>query len=176
MFDRTVLKTLGMLTATVRHPRTRDEFDIEFYVTEREDPILGIEACRRLDMLRIVEENICAVQEVANTSPRRSLELPQSAAPLISMPNGRITEAVVFARYADLFDGSLGLMESEVHLETDPSVRPVQLPLRRIPVAMRDRVEAELRRRNYRACHRTDAMGVGVTRTYEVVGRSATSD
>jgi len=28
-------------------------------VTERDDPILGIDACRRLDMLRIVEENIC---------------------------------------------------------------------------------------------------------------------
>ena len=30
MFDRTELKTLGMLTATVRHPRTRAEFDVEF--------------------------------------------------------------------------------------------------------------------------------------------------
>ena len=33
MFDRTELKTLGMLS-TVRHPRTRVEFDVEFHVTE----------------------------------------------------------------------------------------------------------------------------------------------
>jgi len=146
MFDRTELKTLGMLTATVRHPRTRAEFDVEFYVTAREDPILGIDACRRLDMLRIVEENICAVQEVVGTSPRRSIEPPPLAAPRMAMPNGRITEAAVFARYADLFDGSLGHLEGDVHLEIDSTVPPVQLPLRRIPIAMRDRVEAELRK------------------------------
>jgi hypothetical protein len=38
MFDRQELKTVGMLTATVKHPRTHTEFDAEFYVTEREDP------------------------------------------------------------------------------------------------------------------------------------------
>ena len=145
MFDRTELKTLGMLTATVRHPRTRDEFDVDFYVTEREDPILGIDACRRLDMLRIVEENICAVHDVIVTSTSHSIE-PSRAEPQTTMPKGRLTEAAVFARYADLFDGSLGLLDGEVHLEVDPSVVPVQMPLRRLPVATRDRVEAELRK------------------------------
>ena len=55
MFDQTELRTLGMIKATVCHPRTKAKLDVEFYVTEREDPILGVEACRRLDMLRIVE-------------------------------------------------------------------------------------------------------------------------
>ena len=36
---------------------------VEFYVTESGEPILGIDACRLLDigLLRIVEENICEV-------------------------------------------------------------------------------------------------------------------
>lgn len=146
MFDRTELRTLGMLTATVRHPRTRAEFDVDFYVTEREDPILGIDACRCLDMLRIVEENICAVQEAAGSSPQRTIEPPPSATPRITIAGGRITEASVVARYADLFDGKLGLLEGDVHLEADPNIAPVQMPLRRLPVALRDRVEAELRK------------------------------
>jgi len=59
MFDRTELPTLGVLTAMLKHPRTGKVIDVEIYVTERDDPILGIDVCRRLDMLRIVEENIC---------------------------------------------------------------------------------------------------------------------
>ena len=56
----------------------------------------------------------------------------------------KLTEAVVLTQYADLFDGTLGLLDGEVHLETDPNIRPVQMPLRRLPVAIRDRVQLEL--------------------------------
>jgi len=100
MFDATELPTVGMITATLRHPRTGDQFDVDFYVTEREHPILGIEACRCLDMLRIVEENICETHE--------------------STSSEAMTSADIFTRYADLFDGSLGCMEGEFHLAVDP--------------------------------------------------------
>ena len=137
MFDRTELRTVGMLTADLTHPRTKTVISVEFYVTEREEPILGIDACRRLDMLRIVEENICEVVETSPSSRHTSARQPTA---------DRITESDVFDRFGDLFDGKLGLLEGEVHLEIDPNVAPVKMPLRRIPVAMRDRVEAELRK------------------------------
>lgn len=95
----------------------------------RDDPILGIDACHRLNMLRIVEENIC--------------ELTSATPPSSSMK--RVTEDDVIKQYTDLFDGTLGHLEGDVHLEVDPEVTPVQMPLRRLPVALRDRVEAELR-------------------------------
>lgn len=59
MFDATELPSLGMVKATLRHPRIGGQSSMDFYVTEREDPILGIDACRSFDMLRVVEENIC---------------------------------------------------------------------------------------------------------------------
>jgi len=59
IFDRTELPTIGMTTMRVRHLRTNTELDLDFYVTERDEPIIGIDACRQLDMLRIVEDNIC---------------------------------------------------------------------------------------------------------------------
>ena len=137
MFDRTELRTVGMLTADLTHPCTEAVMSVEFYVTEREEPILGIDACRRLDMLRIVEENICEVVETPPSS-QRTLALQPTT--------GRITESNLIDWFGDLFDGKLGLLEGEVHLEIDPNVAPVRMPLRRIPVAMRDRVEAELRK------------------------------
>ena len=87
---------------------------------------MGIDACCRLDFLRIMEENICAAHE---TTPPRGL-----------------TPAEVFARYPDLFDGSLGCMDGDVHLTVDPTVPPVQMPSRRLPVAMREQVKEELDR------------------------------
>ena len=49
-------------------------------------------------------------------------------------------------RYPDIFEG-LGCMKGFVHRPTvDPTVRPVIQPLRRIPLALRDGVEMELRR------------------------------
>jgi hypothetical protein len=134
MFNRQELKTLGMLTATVRHPLTQVEFDVEFYVTKREHPILGIDACRRLDLLRVVDENICALREASASSPSNT------------QASHHITEADVFSRYADLFDGSLGMLKGDVSLEVDPLVSPVRMPLRRLPVALRDRIETELQR------------------------------
>ena len=46
----------------------------------------------------------------------------------------------MLAQYGDIFEASLGLLVGDVHLETDPNV----VPLRRLSVAIRDRVKAEL--------------------------------
>jgi len=144
MFDKTILKTKGMITAVVRHPRTNIEFAVDFYVTEREEPILGIDVCRRLDMLRIVEENICVMNDAVESSSSTS-STPIAPPRCRRASDMRITEAAIFEQYADLFDGSIGLLEGDVHLEVDTTIRPVQMPLRRMPIALRDRVETELK-------------------------------
>ena len=48
-----------------------------------------------------------------------------SSAQPTSYDDGRVTEDFVTDQYTDLFDGRLGLLEGDVHLETDPSVPPV---------------------------------------------------
>ena len=47
--------------------------------------------------------------------------------------------------FADLFDG-LGHLQGDVHLQVNEKVPPVQMPLRRLPLGVRDKVDAELRR------------------------------
>jgi len=36
MFDATELATIGMVTATLKHPRTGEQLEVDFYVTERD--------------------------------------------------------------------------------------------------------------------------------------------
>ena len=83
-----------------------------------------------VELLRVVEENICEVQAA-----------PANA----SSSTACITETDIVAEYPDLFEG-VGLLDGNVHLETDPTVPPVQMPLRRLPIGIRDKVAAELQK------------------------------
>src|SRR6218665_1055597 len=59
-------------------------------------------------------------------------------------PN-RWSEAALTAEYADLFDG-LGLLDGDVELQVDEKIPPVQKALRKLPLGVRDKVNAELQR------------------------------
>ena len=85
--------------------------------------ILGFKACRDLNLLTVDEAHICAMKAWDEC----------------------LTEAAVAAEYADLFEG-LGHLQGEVHLHVNDKVPPVQMPLRRLPLGVRDKVGAELRR------------------------------
>ncbi|XDV53655.1 hypothetical protein PO909_022102 [Leuciscus waleckii] len=52
----------------------------------------------------------------------------------------------IFIEYADLFKDELGKLPVTYSMKIDPDVQPVVRPTRRIPVAMQDRVIAELER------------------------------
>ena len=47
--------------------------------------------------------------------------------------------------YSDVFKTKRKL-EEQLHLELDESVQPVQLPPRRVPLAVKDKLQAELER------------------------------
>ena len=166
MFDGTQLKTIGMLTAEVEHPRTGRRRPMDFYVAARHDrPILGMRACQDMELLSVNTDNICAVDTAAADS--RPSTLPPSSSrptaakqsvaggsppprptakqPVRSALPSPLTKDAVISAYADLFTG-VGLLEGDVHLEVDPSVPPVQMPQRKLPVAIRDRVKEELDR------------------------------
>ena len=51
----------------------------------------------------------------------------------------------VIKDYPDLFKGE-GKLQGQLHLELDETVQPVQLPPRRVPLAVKDKLKAELER------------------------------
>ena len=125
MFDQTQLCTLGMLSAKLTHPRTKVELDANFYVAKTGTPVLGVDACRRLDIVRIVDDNLCEAHELPSQpshppSTDRPVPMPRRRSAVLTV--GRITEAEIFDRNSDLFDGQLGIRDDEVHLEDDPKV------------------------------------------------------
>ena len=48
--------------------------------------------------------------------------------------------------YADVFEDRPGKMNEKVSLQIDASIRPVQLPTRKIPIAVKEQLREELRR------------------------------
>jgi hypothetical protein len=62
MFDKTELNVFGIITLPVGHLITGKSTNLEFYVANRhEQAILGCKACKLLDLLKPVNENICVL-------------------------------------------------------------------------------------------------------------------
>ena len=49
-------------------------------------------------------------------------------------------------KYPDVFNKSLGTLPGKVHLQVDPDSKPVVLPVRKIPVSIREKFTEELKR------------------------------
>lgn len=141
MFDDTELKTLGMLTANVQHPLSGKRQRMDFYVTTKHDrAILGMKACREMDLISVNTSNICSVVGVDASS---SVVPSTSASPSQKVDESPLTKEKIIELYADIFTG-VGQVDGEIHLDVDRNVPPVQLPPRRLPIAIKDRVKAEL--------------------------------
>lgn len=50
------------------------------------------------------------------------------------------------AQFPDVIEGDLGCLEGEFHLDVDPQAKKVQLPLRKITIAKKEPLKAELDR------------------------------
>ena len=124
MYDRSELRTVGMCTAVVIHPKTKEKFVLDFYITKTHDvPILGSEACQAMNFLTVNMENVLRLDYT-----------PRSAA---------LSVQDITAKFKDVFEG-YGKLAGELHLVTDPSVQPVRMPLRKLPIPIRERVKVEL--------------------------------
>ena len=125
MYDSTELKTSGLVTSEVTNPVNNKTVTLDFYVVPKhKQPILGAAACQLFEFLTYNTENIAAIE--------------QCAQPVFPLNRDSVMNA-----YHDVFNGD-GKMQGKVHLEVDPSVTPVKLPLRKLPLAIKDKVKAEL--------------------------------
>lgn len=124
MFDDTRLQTDGMVTLPVTHPKTGQTELLDFYIAKTHNqPLLGIDACLKYELLHVNHQNICSLS-AARPSP--------------------LTIDEVTTEFHDVFEG-YGKMDGKVTLKVDPTVPPVRMPLRKLPVPIKDRVSAELK-------------------------------
>ena len=88
-------------------------------------PLLGAQAVQELELLTINEQNFVRVAAVS-TQP-----IPA-------------TKPDILERYADVFADTAGNLTGMVHLETDPTVRPVIMPARKLPLTVEQPVKDKL--------------------------------
>ena len=106
-----------------------------FYVIKGQgENLLGKSTAENLDILRVGPPKI--THQTANIQ----------AKPVISSKNVPESTKEIIQNHADTFQGTGLLKDFQLKLHIDPSVTPVQQPIRRIPYHTRVKVEAELNR------------------------------
>ena len=94
----------------VLNPKNNNMYTVEFIIVKGQcKSILGLKTCEELELLTVNRQNILLV-------------ISQSEHDIVNS-------------YSDVFK-SKGKLEGQLHLELDESVQPVQLPRRRVPLAV----------------------------------------
>lgn len=130
MYNKSKLRPLGKCKLKLRNPRNQKLYQLEFQVVGKgaTGPLLGKRASEGMQLIKVHYENIMAIDSIVTTSPDT---------------RGQWTMDQIKMEYPDVFNGD-GRLEGEYRLEIDESVKPVQLPKRRVPVAMMKPLKAEL--------------------------------
>ena len=104
--------------------------ELEFNVIDRPaESLIGLHSSLNL--------NIITVNNVDKVQPQVS-DAEEYIKPL--------SKDDIYECYGSLFNGSLGKLPVEYRMKLDPNVKPVIRPPRRIPIAVQDKVKAELDR------------------------------
>ena len=130
LYDATTIKPEGAFHAIVSNPRTKEKCEAEFLVvrSERAVPILGAPTSLELSLVVIQQERIHRTEEnIVQTN------VPQSRDGFIRA-------------FQNLFADGLGRFPGSAHLELDESFPPVKLPVRKVPLAVREDLGKELER------------------------------
>ena len=125
--------TLVMYNQSEVKPLDKKRFSIEFLIVDGAcKSILGLRASENLQLLTINKQNILAVDSNA----------VQSEA---SVESEGLKVKDYTSLYNDVFSGE-GKLDGQLQLEIDKNVQPVQLPTRRVPIALKEPLKQELDR------------------------------
>ncbi len=128
MYNGSEVKPIGKTRIQVINPKNQKKYSVEFMVVEENcKSILGAKASQLMNLLLVNKENIFTTESSVKDVPKF------------------ITKQHLIEEYPEVFQGQ-GILPGTLHLEIDESVSPVQLPTRKIPLAVKDQLKAELNR------------------------------
>lgn len=130
MYNQSKVRPLGKCKLKVRNPRNHKLYRLEFQVVDNNCtvPLIGKRASEAMKLIKVHYENILAIDSIVTT------EKPATSQWSLEQ---------IKTEYADVFRGD-GCLEGEYKIEIDNTVKPVQLPKRRVPVAMMKPLKEEL--------------------------------
>ncbi|CAB3979230.1 Hypothetical predicted protein [Paramuricea clavata] len=115
MWNGSKVKYLGTCVVRAVNLRNQKKYDVKFLIVDLKDdltPLLGLKTTEEMRLLTIHKENFIS------TMFCKKME--------------------VVDKHAEVFNDDLGRLPGIVHLEVGPNHKPVVLPARKIPVAVRD--------------------------------------
>ena len=133
MYNSSPLRPAGICHVQLTNPKNSQKYKVKFVVVEDKDVdinLLGSWAAQQMNLIQVNYENLQSkANEVRVVDNQRTKEL---------------TKEDVLAKHPDVFEG-LGELGEPLHLEVDDTVKPVQIPPRRIPEALRNPLKDHLR-------------------------------
>ncbi len=122
-YDNTTIASMGKCRMQVINPKNGKRYSVGFELTpDHCKPVMGARASQHMQLVTVNFENILAV-----TTDNPAME------------------DEILRQYPEVFQGE-GSLPGKLHLQVDETVEPVQIPVRRVPLALKDRVKAELDR------------------------------
>ena len=133
LYDTTTIRPEGVFNAKVSNPFTTKECEAEFLVvkSERAIPILGAPTSLAMNLVVIPHQQMLEAEEIQQIG--HTMTIPR-------------TKEEVIRKFQVLFEDGLGAFPGSAHLEIDEEVPPVKLPLRKVPLAVKEDLENELKR------------------------------
>ena len=103
----------GQIRLEVTNPKTMQRYNCEFIVVSGAAvSLIGAKTSLAMGLLKIEYKNIANADASVNEKPV-------------------LTRDAVMERYRDVFSEEVGHLEGGLHLELDPQIAPVQLPVRK---------------------------------------------
>ena len=128
MYNGSEVRPIGKTRIQVINPKNQKKYSVEFMVVEENcKSILEAKVTQLMNLLLVNKENIFTTESSVKYVPKF------------------ITKQHLIKEYPEVFQVQ-GILPRTLHLEIDESVSPVQLPTRKIPLAVKDQLEAELNR------------------------------
>ena len=129
LYDGSRVKPYGKCKEKVTNPRIEEMYDVEFVVIDAQNSILSSATVQQMGLLTVHHEMIQKIATDKEVKPRNK----EHTHPMLQKHN-------------IVFEKAVGLLGNDLHLDVDRSVKPVQMSVRRIPVAIKGKLKAELDR------------------------------
>ena len=97
-------------------------------------PIVGRKACIGMSIVQYTDNDAINKPTTGNAAVYS----------VTDNPNENLSKESLLKHFPEVFAEEVGQLEGEYHIKIDPTVSPVQHPPRRVPVAVREQLKAEL--------------------------------
>ena len=132
LFDSSLLHPVGKCHVKVMNPKNGTKYKGDFVVVDKGmTSLLGARSIQQMSLMTVRYDNILQVTQMEINKTIRDLQ-------------SSLTLAQVLHQYSEVFDGDLGTLPGQMHLEVNHSITPVQESVRRVLVVVKETLTKEL--------------------------------